>query len=94
MSETTMAIWLTHNPTTVAAIRKMLQRLEAADALEFTQVRIFALEDDGRAVGLPAAGELRLPDGEIRHVSEGQTISWRELPAEGVLLVTRAPSDS
>jgi len=94
MGETTLAIWITHNTTTVSAIRAMLRQLEAADALEFTQVRIFALEDDGRGVGFPAAGELRLSGGEIRHVSKGETISWRELPAEGMLHVTRAPSDS
>ena len=94
MSETTLAIWITHNPTTVAGVRALLRQLEAADALEFAQVRIFALENDGRAVVFPAAGELRLPNGEIRQVSEGQTITWRELPAEGVLLVASAPGDS
>jgi hypothetical protein len=94
MGETTLAIWITHNPTTVSAIRAMLRQLEAADALEFTQVRISSRWKTMVAASVPGRWRTQALWRRDPSVSKGETISWRELPAEGMLHVTRAPSDS
>jgi hypothetical protein len=54
-TDTTQAVWITRQRTTVRHIRGLLQQLEAANALDYATVKIFAVEDD-RAVELPGGG--------------------------------------
>ena len=83
-------MWIVHNPTTVRAIRGLLQQLDAVDAEHYASVRIVAVDPaEHRGVVLPE-GDLTLPDGEVLNIREGQPIPWEKHPAEGLLFITRS----
>jgi hypothetical protein len=82
---TTQTLWITRQVTTVRHIRGLLAGLEAADALDFAEVKIIAVDDErGAMVPRQAvssiAGKSVEPSGDV-------LITAGNLPPEGILWV-------
>jgi hypothetical protein len=70
--DVTQALWVTRATTTVRHIRGLLEGLEGANALDYAQVTIMAVGDEGaivlpggkviQQIDLPVQGLLILPD--------------------------------
>ena len=94
MPKPTSAVWIIHNPTTVRAIRGLLQQLEAVDAEHYASVRIMAVDPTEHAGVVVPEGELTLPDGEVLSIPRDQPIPWDKLPAEGLLFFAQSKDDA
>jgi hypothetical protein len=55
-TDTTQAIWITYQETTVRQLRALVKSLDEANALDYAQVKIMAVDDESALV---------LPNGQV-----------------------------
>lgn len=78
---TTEAVWITRERTTVRHLRGVLEMLEGAEALQYTEVRIIAV-GPGAGIEIPPGFSVR------SSVTTGRVVSEEQLPAEGILMLS------
>jgi len=83
MSTMTEVVWICRDQVTPRHIKGLGIALERVGALEYTLIRIMAVDETSGAE-LPD-GEWKLPSGVV--IQGGETITTANLPAEGILLV-------